>query len=95
MHYGKCRSGLLAISQLPKPLFQSEAKCKSIDFFLLTQITLVFALSFVLKVSFWKLGNGILRPLGFKNLNKKRKTKGLLAFGSSFVTAIEKAVLRP
>ena len=80
MHYGKCRSGLQAISQLPKPLFQSKAKCRAIYVFLLMQITLVFALSFVLKVRFWKLGNGILRPLGLKNLNKKRKTKGLLAF---------------
>ena len=76
VHYGKYRSGLKAISQLPKHLFQSEVKCRAIDLFLLVQITLVFALSFVFKVSFLKLGNGILRPLGLKNLNKNEKQKG-------------------
>ena len=43
----------------PKPFFQSEAKCRTIDFFLLMQITLVFALSLVLKASFWNSEIGI------------------------------------
>ena len=75
VHYGKYRSGLKAISQLPKHLFQSEVKCRAIDLFLLVQITLVFALSFVFKVSFLKLGNGILRPLGFKKFEQETKNK--------------------
>ena len=64
----------------PSLFFKARLSANPLIFFLLTQITLVFALSFVLKVSFWKLGNGILRPLGLKHLNKKRTTKGLLAF---------------
>ena len=41
----------------PKPFFQNEAKCRTIDFFLLMQITLVFALRPCFESEFLELGN--------------------------------------